>query len=62
MLSADHVWVVSSGGCVQSSGSLPFRVMNNDVLAAIVKNPVRLSPSLASPANDDLQTLTVLLL
>ena len=46
--------------CVQSSGSLPFRVMNNDVLDAIVKNPVRLSPSLASPANDDLQTLTVL--
>jgi len=46
--------------CVQSSGSLPFRVMNNDVLDAIVKNPVRLSPSLASPANDDLQALTVL--
>ena len=42
MLSADHVWVVSSGGCVQSSGSLPFRVMNNDVLEAIVKNPARL--------------------
>ena len=34
--------------CVQSSGSLPFRVMNNDVLDAIVKNPVRLLHFLSS--------------